>query len=159
MWTRTSTRKCARGVPARRDQQGATLIETLVAVLVLSIGILGIAGLQARALQNNQSAYERSQAVMLTYFALDTMRANLTAAKAGEYDLEKTCEVPDEEDSLVKADRKAWLQALKDNLGDRDSTCGEIECASNVCTVRIYWDDSRALSGEEELVVETTTRL
>nr|WP_297355420.1 type IV pilus modification protein PilV [uncultured Caldimonas sp.] len=159
MWTRTSKRCQPRPLAHRARQRGATLIETLVAVLVLSIGILGIAGLQARALQNNQSAYERSQAVMLSYFALDAMRANLAAAKSGSYALDKTCEVPDEDDTLVEADHKAWMQALKDNLGDRDSTCGEIECTGDVCTVRIFWDDSRALSGEDELVVETTTRL
>lgn len=148
--------------PARqrrpRHQAGATLIEVLVAVLILSIGLLGIAGLQARALQNNQSAFERSQAVMLSYFMLDAMRANADAARAGDYNLEKTCETVGG-GTLIANDQQAWIDALKQNMGDRDTTCGEIQCDADACTVKIYWDDTRAISGSEEQVIETTSQL
>ena len=45
-------------------QQGMSLLEVLIAVLVLAIGLLGIAALQATALRNSQSSLERNQAVM-----------------------------------------------------------------------------------------------
>lgn len=67
-------------------QSGFTLIEILVAVLVLSIGLLGLAGLQATALRNNTSASERSQATFLAYDIIDRMRANPSAFDAGNYD-------------------------------------------------------------------------
>lgn len=57
-------------------QSGFTMIEVLIAVLVLSIGLLGLAGLQAASLHNNHSAYLRSQATLLAYGIADRMRAN-----------------------------------------------------------------------------------
>lgn len=59
---------------------GFTLIEVLIAMLVLAVGLLGLAGLQATSLRNNQSAYNRSQATQLAYDLADRMRANVTAA-------------------------------------------------------------------------------
>jgi type IV pilus assembly protein PilV len=56
---------------------GFTLVEVLVAVLVLAVGLLGLAGLQATSLKNNQSAYNRSQATQLAYDIADRMRANV----------------------------------------------------------------------------------
>ena len=63
---------------ARRGarQQGFTLIEVLVSMIVLAIGLLGLAQLQARGLQFNQDAYVRSQATVLAYEIIDRMRAN-----------------------------------------------------------------------------------
>lgn len=66
-------------------QQGVTLIEVLIALLVLSIGLLGLAGLQAVSLQHNHNAYLRSQATNLSYDILDRMRANRAAALGGAY--------------------------------------------------------------------------
>ena len=59
---------------------GFTLIEVLIAMLVLAIGLLGMAGLQATSLRNNQSAYNRSQATQLAYDISDRMRANTLVA-------------------------------------------------------------------------------
>ena len=66
---------------------GFTMVELLVAVLVLSIGLLGLAGLQAAGLRNNQSAYLRSQATILAYDVADRMRATRAAAAAGAYNI------------------------------------------------------------------------
>jgi len=60
----------------RSKQQGFTLIEILVAVLVLSVGVLGLVGMESLSLQNNQEAYHRSQATLLAYELADRMRAN-----------------------------------------------------------------------------------
>ena len=46
-------------------QRGATMLEILITLLILSIGLLGMAGLQALSLKSNQSAYYRSQATFL----------------------------------------------------------------------------------------------
>jgi type IV pilus assembly protein PilV len=59
-----------------KKQGGFTLIEVLIAVIILAVGLLGLAGLQARGLGNNQSAYNRSQATQLAYDIADRMRAN-----------------------------------------------------------------------------------
>ena len=50
-----------------------SLLEVLIAVLVLAIGLLGIAALQATALRNSQSSLERNQAVIASYTIADAM--------------------------------------------------------------------------------------
>lgn len=152
-------RHTARPWPAGRStQRGVGLIEVLVAVLVLAIGLLGIAGLQSQALKNNQSAFERSQAVTLTYLMMDAMRANVTAARTGQYNINKTCSVPSA-GTLITSDQQLWMQSLKSAMGDRDTTCGEIDCQGDRCAVRIYWDDSRGTEGSNEQMVETISVL
>lgn len=64
---------------------GFTLIEILITLLILSIGLLGMASLQVHGLRSNQSAYLKSQASMLTYDMADRMRANAVRAIAGDY--------------------------------------------------------------------------
>jgi len=60
-------------------QRGASLIEVMVAVVVLSIGLLGLAMLQAKSLRLNTDAYLRSQATLITNEFIEDMRANPTA--------------------------------------------------------------------------------
>jgi type IV pilus assembly protein PilV len=73
-------------MPSTPKQRGFTLVEILVAVLVLSIGLLGLAGLQATSLRNSTSAAERTQATFLAYDIIERMRANKDAAETGGYD-------------------------------------------------------------------------
>lgn len=142
-----------------RHQAGVSLIEILVAILVLSIGLLGMAGLQARALKGNNSALQRTQAVMLSYYVLDAMRVDKANALTGTYNMPKTCTVPTDTSTFVANVKKDWLQSLKDNLGNVTETCGMVSCqVSGVCTVEIYWDDSRA-GGSSTQMVQTVSRL
>lgn len=66
-------------------QRGFSLLEILVAIVVLSIGLLGLAGLQAVSLNNNQTAYYRSIASQQAYDMADRIRANLAGVAAGNY--------------------------------------------------------------------------
>ncbi len=59
-----------------RRNSGFSLIEVLVALLVLSIGLLGLAALQTTGLAFNHQSYERTQAVLQAYDIIDRMRAN-----------------------------------------------------------------------------------
>ena len=68
----------------RTRARGVTLTETLVAVLVMSAGALGLAGLQAESLSAGREAYERSLAVQRALDMMDRIRAN-RAAPAGEF--------------------------------------------------------------------------
>jgi len=141
-----------------RAQRGATLIEVLVAVLVLSIGLLGVAALQAQALRNAGSSLQRSQATILAYAMFDAMRVNRDSAMAGAYDMSKTCAAPDAE-SLVGSDQGFWIQSLKTALGDQDSTCGQIECNGAQCTVTIYWSESLATQGVGEQTLAISSQI
>jgi type IV pilus assembly protein PilV len=144
-------------------QSGFSMIEVLVAVLILAIGLLGVAAIQTTALKNNNSALQRSQATMLAYFMMDAMRANRSKVPLNEYDLGETCITPSI-GSLATNDQNAWFTALKANLGNVSTTCGEINCDDYICTVKVYWQDKRGLSGSDEEgitneLVEITSRL
>lgn len=64
------------------NNKGFTLIEVLIAMLVLAVGLLGLAALQVTGLRNNLSAYHRSQATILAYDMADRMRANVADTSA-----------------------------------------------------------------------------
>jgi type IV pilus assembly protein PilV len=70
----------------RLGARGFTLLEVLVALLVMSIGLLGIGKLMILSARANDSAYMRSQATALGYTILDAMRANRQAAIVSGYD-------------------------------------------------------------------------
>ncbi|MDW3094943.1 MAG: type IV pilus modification protein PilV [Gammaproteobacteria bacterium] len=69
------------------NYKGFTLLEVLVALLILSIGLLGLVNLQMRGLQYSDSARQRSQATFLAYDILDRMRANKGEVDNGTYDI------------------------------------------------------------------------
>jgi type IV pilus assembly protein PilV len=63
-------------VRLRRPQRGVSIVEALVAFLVLSIGMLGIAGLYLESLRSSRSAFNRTIAVQLADDMSDRIRAN-----------------------------------------------------------------------------------
>ena len=75
MLMKNSTRIC----------NGFSLIEVLVALVILSIGLLGISALTLNSVKANDSSAMRSQAAILANSILDSMRANKAAAVAGNY--------------------------------------------------------------------------
>lgn len=140
---------------------GFTLIEVLVAVLVLGMGLLGVAAMQSVSLQSNLGSMERSQAVIGSYSIFDAMRSNQAVANAGGYNIPLTCNTP-AVTNLVSSDLNAWLgvapdpatlspgRGLKGALGA--SACGQIACAASVCTVTVQWSDERNRTANQTLV-------
>ena len=136
---------------ARKLQSGFGLMEVLVALLIVSIGLLGIASLQLTALKNVGSSMERSQAVIQTYSYLEILRANI--ATASTLDVPLTCDEENLEASKVV--QRKWIRDLRASLGPQ--ACGKAECLGTQCTITIQWDDSRAEGGSttQQLVTET----
>lgn len=60
----------------RRQQRGFNLIEVLVALVVLSLGLLGIAGLQISSVRNTQGSYYRSLATVFMNDLAERVYAN-----------------------------------------------------------------------------------
>jgi type IV pilus assembly protein PilV len=77
-----------------RHARGFTLVEVLVAVVVLCIGLLGIAKMSLTSVQSNNSAYMRSQAAILIQEIIDNMHSNRTAAIAGSYSIGRNVVAP-----------------------------------------------------------------
>ncbi len=64
---------------------GFTLLEVMVAMLIFSIGLLGLAGLQAVGMSNNKTSDQRGFAVILTHDMAERIRAN-SRGSSGDYD-------------------------------------------------------------------------
>lgn len=60
----------------RRQQVGLSLLEVLVATLVLSAGLLGLAGMQIAGMKTTHNSYQMQQATWLVHDLLERMRAN-----------------------------------------------------------------------------------
>ena len=153
--------------PARAER-GLTLIEILIAVVILSIGLLGLASLQSTGLRFNQSAAMRSQATILAYDMSDRMRANIDGVEAGDY-LADSEAVPSAVGSchttggctvaeMAADDIATWDAAAQRYLPgvewiicrDADpndgTSLGDNECdglATSPMAIKIWWDDNR----------------
>lgn len=140
-----------------RCQQGATLIEVLITMIVLAVGLLGLAGMQITSVKSNQSAYYRSQATFLAYEISDRMRANRIEAQADAYKVE----FPDSSSSnsvtgsQAKKDKAQWLNDLANLLPDGT---GSVERNDSLLTISVRWNDDRGRikgSGDNESFIET----
>lgn len=121
-----------------------------MAVLVLAIGLLGLATLQAQGLRNNNSAYYRTQASIQISSMLDTMRVDLAAARAGDYNIDMRddsdddeCEDqeqidPDSIGSIAQQRLYDWKEMLRQVLPYGD---GAVSCSDSGCSVAVRWDD------------------
>lgn len=154
----------ARRGPALR-QGGVSLIEVLVAVVVLGVGLLGTAALQATALRGGQSSFESSMAVVQTNSILEAIRAN--PANALNYNTPQACAVPAAGGTLAQRDLRQWLMDLKASVGGAataaaiaadTTTCGAISGCPGDCVITVQWDDRRAGGGVGRQVV-TRTRI
>ena len=72
-------------------QSGMSLLEVLIAALVLSIGMLGLAGLQVSSLRTTYNASMKQEATFLLYELLERMRSNRASALAGHYSHSLNC--------------------------------------------------------------------
>lgn len=146
-----------RRLHAPRSQRGVSLIEVMVSVLIVTLGLLGAAALQATALRNNQGSYERTQTSILTQGIFDAMRANLVAVKANSYNTGGyVCTAPDP-GSLAGSDIARWINTLQAQI--HSGACGSINCAAGACTVGVRWDDSRATGGSSAQVISMRAQL
>ncbi len=154
------------GEMTRRKADGFTLIEVLVATVIMAVGILGVAGLQVVSLQQNRSSLLRSEALQIANDILDRMRANpdQTYAPVNYTDappasakncVQNTC-TPAEMALYDIAQWKCLINSV-DSSGSPYAICvtlgstgvtlpggeGEITEAGGVQTVNVRWVDDR----------------
>lgn len=145
--------------PPRRSA-GFTLIEVMIAILVLGIGLLGFALLQTMSVRFSQSANYRTQATNLTYEMLDQMRSNriMAAAYAGDYSASTDDCAPTTGDNLTAED---FTQAFECRLGKAlgEGATGSVVRNGNEVTVNITWGDDRWVEGADARTFSATTQL
>ncbi|WP_433768929.1 type IV pilus modification protein PilV [Pseudomonas putida] len=121
---------------SKRAQEGMTLIEVLVALLILSVGLLGAAAFQLNALKYTDSARMTSQASFIAYDMMDRIRANAAA--------DYTVTPPTSGNLSVARDQDLYdFTSNIVNFGGPTAT-GSIALNQRVYTITITWDDSRA---------------
>lgn len=123
-------------------EAGATLIEVLIAMVVLAIGPIGLAGLQATSIQSNHSAYYRSQATLLASDLADRMRANRTEALTNAYltNFPTSSANNSVSGTAAEKDIAEWLNRLAVTLPDGT---GKVEKDNALITISIRWNDTR----------------
>ncbi len=150
---------------ALRKQQGMTMLEVLIAVMILSVGLLGIAGLQTSNLRNSQSAHQRTMAVLLASSMAERIRANRALALSNGYSVVKTCPTTVLDPALITSasiaehEKKHWLNEIARSIGVAAKPCGEVTFSGRTYTVTVYWDDSRALGGRADMAIRNMVSL
>jgi type IV pilus assembly protein PilV len=139
-------------------QRGISLIEVLVSVVVLAIGLLGVAAMQSIALRGGQSSLESSQAVIQTTSILESIRANPT--NAANYNNNAWVCTAGGGGTLAQNDLRDWIGDLKATMGTPGdtTTCGRITGCPAVCVISVRWNDERA-GGEADRTVTTRTAI
>ena len=124
-------------------QRGTTLIEVLIALVVLAIGLLGMALLQVTSVQSNHSAYYRSQVSILASDLADRMRANRTAALTDAYVFDyptASSSPPSASGTQAQKDKAEWLNTLAQALPEGT---GKVEKSGTLVTISVRWNDNR----------------
>jgi len=82
--TMSSFPRCANRC-TRACVSGFSLLEVLISLVIMSVGLLGVAGLISTTLKGNDSAYMRTQATAQAYNIIDRMRANMDGVNNLDY--------------------------------------------------------------------------
>jgi len=124
-------------------QRGLTLIESMVALVVISIGLLGIAALQLTAMQMNSSALHQSKAVWAGYAMADRIRANnihfadYSGVDTNDPYSQDCMNNPCNSGQLLTADATEWTATVRNLPSGR----GQVTGNANLLIVTVMWDD------------------
>ncbi len=132
-----------------RNNKGFSLLEVMIAMVIFAVGVLGLAGMQALALENSFESASRNQAIILAYSMSDRMLANREGKDAYRIDSGLT-PTPQTDCSVVNCgtiaeivayDQSKWKQTLAQQLLAGD---GSITGAAPNYTITVFWDEDRS---------------
>ena len=132
---------------SERHQRGMSLIESLVAILVLALGISGLALVQARLLVDGRAASSRAVALALVDDLSNRMMFNRAAALTSDYSLSwgeipmaRDCHAaPCSGSELAHADLSSWRLAVKQSLPAGNATVFRSATDPRQIGVAISW--------------------
>lgn len=152
-------------------QNGFTLIEVMIAVVVFSFGLLGVAGVMIVSVKSNHNGYMRSQATFLAHSIIDSMRINSFSLWANTYDgtydsyvdLSGTCTTSACQcNAVANRDTQNWANMIVQTLPNGSGTilceqlgatppaglynCGDSdEPYMGLCTVTVSWSEANEI--------------
>lgn len=143
-------------------EKGFTLIEVAVALIVLSVGLLGIAGMQASGMKNTLKSHQRAVAMLQAQDIADRIRANLAGMRTKEYTKAIVSPAPSPDcvtssntctaAELAATDLYNWDAANAALLpsGAGSIACTDIDASTTAtyeegtsCTITVRWDGDR----------------
>lgn len=143
-------------LPAGCRQLGVSLLEVLVAVLVLAIGVLGAAQLQLAALRYNASAAHATQASFIAYDMLDRLRANAGNLDAYAGMAVRGCDASQPAAEVLAQDESDFTAAVGCQLPNGS---GSIVVDGNRATVTVSWSEARIAGDEQETRFVVSSRV
>lgn len=133
-------------------QQGFTLLEVMIALVIFSIGLLGLAGLQAGGLRSNTQAQLRTIAVIQAYDMADRIRANRRGVVDGEYNalddtnptagncITNACDAA----QMATYDYYEWVKTTQSVLpSGHGIVSSNLANGVRLFTVTVMWDEER----------------
>jgi len=131
----------------RSRSAGFAMLEVLITILVVSVGLLGIARLQTAGIRFNHASYLKSQAALQAYDMADRLRENQQGVSAGAYDnlsgssSDPGCIASDcAAGQLAQYDYHAWTQA---NASLLPAGQGSVTRQGNAFLITVRWDEDR----------------
>lgn|SRR5690554_3670798 len=136
-------------------EAGFGMIEVLVSLLVLAIGLLGLASLQTTGLAQTSEVRNRSQAILLADDLLERIRSNrenIDSYVVAEGNL-PTCaaDFAIANDGVAANDLSEWKNSLACLLPAGN---GSVQVASRVVTVQVVWEDNTGGGNDGSLTME-----
>jgi type IV pilus assembly protein PilV len=144
-----------------RRQRGVTIVEGLVALVILSVGMLGIASLYVTSLKTGRTALLRTQAVNLVNDIMDSIRANGRAGTAYAMTALPTAAPPSDPedpapplcgddgvctaDQIASQDLMSWADAVRAALPRPEARIVYTDSAAgtpDIYTVSVSWQES-----------------
>jgi len=133
-----------------KKQLAFTLLEVMIAMVIFSIGLLGLAGLQSAGIRSNQISYSRTIATQLLYDMADRIRNNPTAdyvgigaSGAANCVTGAVCNPT----QMAAFDKFEWNQSLVDPeagyISPLANAVGFIELNGTAYTLSIGWDQDK----------------
>ena len=141
-----------------KSQRGTTLLEVMVTIVILAIGLLGLAGLQARLQASEMDAYQRTQALLLLNdiaSRISTNRANAVSYANGTTSVGAGMTCPTATGTALQRDQNQWCLALQGaaettggtNVGAMIGGQGCVQdLGSNEYLITIAWQGMTPLS-------------
>lgn len=153
-------------------EKGFTLIEAMIAVVVFSFGLLGVAGVMIVSVKNNHNGYMRSQATFLAHSMIEMMRKNSWSLWNNTYNgtfghpatfvsLATTCDAgsPCNATGVANRDTQLWANMLLQTLPQGAGTINCVQTGAapiavawnkvdrpylGICTVTVFWNESNS---------------
>lgn len=140
-------------ITTKKTQTGVTLLESIIALLLIGIGLLGVASMQVTGVKATYNSDWRGRAGHLAQDLTDRMRANIDIARQGGY-----ADSPATSNTISVADRTTWSALVSNDLPNGlatvncDGSCG----FGQLYTITLTWDEDRNGVNEASFVLEVT---